>query len=134
MAEASTRLFQQANPSEQNLNLATLYGLFEPLGAPLESTETFGSLGYGDNDILEFKRLPPHLVQRQKVNERLRESSKGPKNGSDLPSNVFLWTVEEVCQWLTSNGFGEFSADFRQGGYNGEKLFSLTNETLRDGK
>ena len=127
VADATKRIAQSMNIEHRN---AHLYRLFIPLGPPLEENETLNDAQLQENDILEFKRLPPHLVQMY-TSENKTTQEKGKDH---LPSNVLKWNTEQIATWLDKIGYGELKADFQAQNITGETLFELTNESLRDGK
>ena len=48
------------------------------------------------------------------------------------PANITSWTVDDVCQWLTSESLGRFTEIFRENAVDGECLLSLDNNLLKN--
>ena len=48
------------------------------------------------------------------------------------PANLTSWGVDDVCQWLTSEGLGRFMDAFRENAVDGECLLSLDNNLLKN--
>jgi len=48
------------------------------------------------------------------------------------PANLTSWGVDDVCQWLNSEGLGRFMDTFRENAVDGECLLSLDNNLLKN--
>lgn len=48
------------------------------------------------------------------------------------PANLTSWTVEDVGQWLTEHGLGQFVEVFQENLVDGECLMSLDNTLLKE--
>lgn len=48
------------------------------------------------------------------------------------PANLTSWGVDDVCQWLISEGLGRFMDTFRENAVDGECLLSLDNNLLKN--
>lgn len=130
VADATKRIAQSMNIEHRN---AHLYRLFIPLGPPLEENDTLKEAQLQENDILEFKRLPPHLVQMYTSDAKKANGEEEDEEAQEhLPNNVLKWNEAQIATWLDKIGYGELKADFRAHNINGEKLFELNNESLRD--
>lgn len=130
VADAICRIGKSVKLDSQYLRF---YKLFIPLGAPLKDDDIIGDLDLQSNDILEFKKLPPHLLQRQ--SQALKKEQKIQAGESfTFPINILDWTSEIVCLWLAKIGYGEVSNTFKDKNIKGETLFTLTSDILRDGK
>ena len=104
-----------------------IYRLFIPLGAPLELKDTLEQLELEDYDCLEFKKLPPHLLQFI--------SNPNPQKVSIARSSSVViteWSTDDVVKWLNEIGYGELAPDFIRLKITGDALFSLNKENLRD--
>ena len=151
IAEAISRILLSYKVEAHHI---PLYRLFIPLGAPLELSDTLEQLQLQDYDPLEFKKLPPHLLQlidlkpspppvpsRNSVHSHYPVSASPPSDRSSQRENahtvnshipVTEWTVNEVAKWLEEIGYGELAPDFIQRSITGESLFSLNKDNLRD--
>ena len=47
------------------------------------------------------------------------------------PANLTSWTVNDVCQWLLEQDFGQYIDVFRHNAIDGECLLTLDNELLK---
>ena len=48
------------------------------------------------------------------------------------PANLTSWSIDDVCFWVISHGFGNFVDTFRDNEVDGECLLTLDNKLLRD--
>lgn len=79
---------------------------------------------------LQYLKLP--LPEHRRL-AFLGAVEKFQKELKDQTSNdeFTSWKVEQVCDWLRRNGWGECEASFRVAGVNGITLMLLTEEDLR---
>ena len=105
-----------------------IYRLFIPLGAPLELRDTLEQLELQDYDCLEFKKLPPHLLQFISPKNAQTQSTNARSSGVLITE----WTTDDVVKWLNDIGYGELAPDFVRLKITGDALFALTKESLRD--
>ena len=76
-----------------------------------------------EKEIIEFKRMPPHLLQ---IFTKQKEESKKKRMGP------MTWDSEEVSRWIVLKGFTQLKETFETHQVNGERLLNLTNDKLKD--
>lgn len=76
---------------------------------------------------------PPGILRRSAKSSTIGRTVAPTSSLSKLnPANITSWTVDDVCQWLTSESLGRFTDIFRENAVDGECLLSLDNNLLKN--